>query len=132
MTTTGTSSVSPNSPQSAAVRLDPSAPGTIVPITRGGGDCARTVGVVLVDATGSRWQRTVDLERLLSVATIATGMVAATGFVAAAFRRPTAHVDRLTMGPGGWVSFRGGKKPEPHGLPRPWWAVVLRARPLGR
>jgi hypothetical protein len=107
-------------------------PGTVVPITRGAGKRARTIGVVLVDGTGVRWQRTPDLERAVTVATVVAGLVAASGFVAEAIRRPTARVDRLSMGPGGWVSFKGGEKPKPHGPRRPWWAVVLKARPLGR
>jgi hypothetical protein len=114
------------------VRLDSAAPAAIVPITRGTGDRLRTVGVVLVDSAGARWQRTVDVERLVTVATVVAGAVAAHGFVAAALRRPTARVDRLTMGPGGWVSFKGGEKPRPRGPRRPWWAAVLRARPLDR
>jgi len=104
----------------------------VVPITRGTGDGARTIGVVLVDPTGSRWQPTVDVERLATVATVTAGLVTVVGCLAAALRRPTARVDRLTMGPGGWVSFKGGGKPRPRGPRRPWWAVLLRARPLGR
>ena len=107
-----------------------SAPVQVVPVTRGVGRRSRTVGVVIADATGTRWQRTLDLERLLTVATVAGGLVAATGFVASALRRSGAHVDRITMGPGGWVSFKGGRKPQPHGPRRPWWAVLLRAQPL--
>jgi hypothetical protein len=103
----------------------------VVPITRGTGDGARTIGVVMVDPAGARWQRTADVERLAILATATAGLVAITGFVAAALRRPTARVDRLSMGPGGWVSFKGGEKPRPRGLRRPWWAVLLRARPLG-
>jgi len=105
---------------------------TVVPVIRGSGDRARTIGVVLVDPGESRWQRTIDIERLVTVATVTAGLVAAVGSIAAALRRPTARVDRLTMGPGGWVSFKGGEKPRPGGPRRPWWAVVLRARPLGR
>ena len=102
----------------------------IVPVTRGAGDRARTIGVVLVDADGARWQRTVDVERLLTVGTMTVGLLAATGVVASALRRSGAHVDRITMGPGGWVSFKGGRKPHPRGPHRPWWAVLLQARRL--
>jgi hypothetical protein len=44
--------------------------------------------------------------------------------------RPQA-VRTITMGPGGWVSFKGaaGTVPSPSGR-RPWWALVLRAQPL--
>ena len=124
----------------SAVRLDGAAPASVVPITRGSGERTRTVGVVLVDSGGARWQRTVDVERLATVATVVAGLVAVHGFAFAALRRPTARVDRLTMGPGGWVSFKGGEKPRPRRSrpeprrsgPRPWWAVALRARPLDR
>ena len=123
--------LSPNG-SGAAVVLPAGATPTVVPITRGSGGCTRTIGVVLLDATGTRWQRTTDLERLATVATATVGLVAAAGCVAAAVRRPIARVDRLTMGPGGWVSFKGGQKPRPRGPRRPWWAVLLRARPLDR
>jgi hypothetical protein len=102
----------------------------VVPITRGSGDRVRTIGVVLLDARGARWQPTLDLERLLAVAAAAAGLVAATGFISSALRQPGARVDRITMGPGGWVSFKGGRKPQPRGPRRPWWAVLLQARPL--
>jgi len=40
-------------------------------------------------------------------------------------------VQRITMGPGGWVSFKGtAAAPRLRGPHRPWWAVLLRARPL--
>ncbi|MFL6127914.1 MAG: hypothetical protein ACJ73E_02480 [Mycobacteriales bacterium] len=103
-----------------------------MPIRRGTGEGARTIGVVLLDPAGARWQRTADVERLVTVGTAAVGLAAVAGCVAAAVRRPTARVDRITMGPGGWVSFKGGRKPRPHGPRRPWWAVVLRARPLSK
>jgi hypothetical protein len=123
--------LSPNGSDSTVV-LPVGATPTVVPITRGTGGCSRTIGVVLVDGTGTRWQRTTDLERLATVVTATAGLVAAVGCVAAAVRRPTARVGRLTMGPGGWVSFKGGEKPRPRGPRRPWWAVLLRARPLSR
>ena len=55
------------------------------------------------------------------------GIVAAAAVgVATAVRRPSARVDRLSMGPGGWVSFRGFPVPKAERR-RPWWAVLLRA-----
>jgi hypothetical protein len=125
-----TTTLSPDGAGSAL--LPPGTAPVVVPITRGTGDRTRTIGVVLVGPAGSRWQPTVDLERLGTVAAATAGLVAVTGFVAAARRRPTARVDRLSMGPGGWVSFKGGEKPRPRGPRRPWWAVLLRARPLDR
>ena len=106
-----------------AVPMADGAP-TVIPVVRHG----RTVGVVLVDAEGARWQPTNDVDRLVTVATVTAGAVATAGLVAAAFRRP--RVQRITMGPGGWVSFKGGAAPHVHGPRRPWWAVLLRARPL--
>ena len=126
-----TATLSPTSTASAVALPAGRAP-TVVPITRGTNGCARTIGVVLIDSTGARWQRTADVERLATVAISTVGLVTAIGCAAAALRRPTARVDRLTMGPGGWVSFKGGEKPRPRGLRRPWWAVLLRARPLDR
>lgn len=102
-----------------------SAPG-VLPITRGG----RTVGVVLLGPDGGRWQSTTDTERVATVATLTGGAVVAIGLVAAAVRRP--RVQRITMGPGGWVSFRGPSRPRPRNLHRPWWAWLLGARPLDR
>ena len=81
------------------------------------------------DGTGYRWQPTRDLEHLVTIGTVAAGVVTAAGLVAAAFRRP--RVQRITMGPGGWVSFKGAESsPRLRGTRRPWWAVLLRARPL--
>ena len=127
-----TARTTPANGSTSAVRLPAGPAPAVVPVTRGIGGRARTIGVVLVDPAGPRWQRTLDVERLATVATATAGLVAAVGCVAAAARRPTARVDRLTMGPGGWVSFKGGEKPRPRGARRPWWAVLLRARPLDR
>jgi hypothetical protein len=82
---------------------------------------SRTVGLLVTDAAGTRWQRMVDLEGLARLAVVGATLVG----VAAATRRPSARVDRLSMGPGGWVSFRG--VPAPKAERRPWWAVLLRA-----
>ena len=130
MTVTQLSPRSADGMREAVVRPDRNGTVEIVPVTRGRGDRTRTIGVVLVDADGARWQRTVDLERLVTVGTVTAGLLAATGVVASALRRSGAHVDRITMGPGGWVSFKGGRKPQPHGPRRPWWAVLLQARPV--
>jgi len=106
-----------------AVPMADGAP-SVIPVVRHG----RTVGVVLVDDEGARWQPTSDVDRLVTVATVTAGAVATAGLVAAALRRP--KVQRITMGPGGWVSFKGGAAPHPRGARRPWWAVLLRAHPL--
>jgi hypothetical protein len=117
------------SPADALSTSDPSttpAAPSVVPVTHGD----RTIGVVVIDGQGSRWQRTPDLDRVLTVATVTGGAVAAVGLVAAAVGRP--RVQRITMGPGGWVSFRGAGSPRLRGVRRPWWAHLLRARPLDR
>lgn len=64
-------------------------------------------------------------------ARIAVGALAVAGATAVGLRwaaRPAA-VRTITMGPGGWVSFKG-VRPPPLGPRRPWWAVLLRAQPL--
>jgi hypothetical protein len=99
---------------------------SVVPVTCG----ERTIGVVLVDGDGCRWQRTTDLDHVLTVATVTGGAVATAGLIAAALGRP--RVQRITMGPGGWVSFRGAGTPRLRGVRRPWWAHLLRARPVDR
>jgi hypothetical protein len=110
-----------------AIRPDGAGATPLIPIIRNG----RTIGVVVPDGTGYRWQHTRDVDHLVTVATVTAGAVAATGLVAAAFRRP--RVQRITMGPGGWVSFKGTTTaPRLRGPRRPWWAVLLRARPLDR
>jgi hypothetical protein len=100
-------------------RVDPVVPPAVVPVRHRRG---RTVGLLVTDADGTRWQRTVDLEGVARLAIVGAALVG----VAAATRRPSARVDRLSMGPGGWVSFRGF--PAPKAERRPWWAVLLRAR----
>src|ERR671912_269189 len=57
--------------------LPAGAASTAMPVIRGTGDRARTIGVVLVDPGGARWQRTTDVERLVTVATVTAGLVAA-------------------------------------------------------
>jgi hypothetical protein len=60
---------------------------------------------------------------------IAVGALAVAGATAVGLRwasRPAAP-KTITMGPGGWVSFKG-LKPPPVGPRRPWWAVLLRAQ----
>jgi hypothetical protein len=46
-------------------------------------------------------------------------------------RPPVARVDRLSMGPGGWVSFKGFAVPKGRPERRPWWARLLRAHGVG-
>lgn len=113
--------------RAVGVDLQPAMPAApaIVQISRG----QRTIGVVLLDEHGARWQRTSDVDRLVTIATVTAGAAAVAGVLAAAVRRP--RVQHITMGPGGWVSFRGAGRARLRG-PRPWWAHLLRARPLDR
>ena len=108
-----------------AVRLDARGAPPVVPITRDG----RTIGVVVPDGAGYRWQPIRDVDHVATVATVTAGAVAVAGLVAAAFRRP--RVQRITMGPGSWVCFKEtATAPRLRASRRPWWAVLLRARPL--
>lgn len=93
-------------------------------VRRGSG---RTVGVIVEDRDGARWQPTPDVERLVRLGIVAAAAVALPVGLAAAARRPTARVDRLSMGPGGWVSFKGFAVPRGRPERRPWWARLLRA-----
>ena len=59
---------------------------------------------------------------------IAVGALAVAGATAVGLRwasRPAAPRE-ISMGPGGWVSFKG-LAPPPVEPRRPWWAVLLRA-----
>lgn len=101
----------------------------VLPVVRDPGN--RTIGVLVVDADGVRWQRTTDVEGIVQLGVVAAAMVALPVGIAAALRRPTARVDRLSMGPGGWVSFRGFAVPKRRRERRPWWARLLRAHQAG-
>ena len=60
---------------------------------------------------------------------LAVGALAVAGATAVGLRwagRPAAP-RTITMGPGGWVSFKGLPRPRV-GPRRPWWAVLLRAQ----
>jgi len=105
-------------------------------------------------ATAECSRPTVDLTRL-DLTRIATTAIAATAAVLVArqlARRPAPPIARVTMGPGGWVSMKGGAvavRParRPFGRPRPvtgvppaatstqrvpLWARVISAVPLQR
>ncbi|MEU4424791.1 hypothetical protein AB0F81_29575 [Actinoplanes sp. NPDC024001] len=63
--------------------------------------------------------------------TAATVIAVAVSAGIAARRRPA--IGTVTMGPGGWVSLRNSSAPALRAAPpasRPWWARILRARPL--
>jgi hypothetical protein len=96
-----------------------------IPILRG--SPGRTVGVLVDDGDGLRWQPTPDVEALVRLGIVAAAVVALPVGVTWGLRRPVARVDRLAMGPGGWVSFKGFAVPKGRQERRPWWARLLRA-----
>jgi hypothetical protein len=98
---------------------------TVTPVLRGRAE--RTVGVLVDEGDGLRWQPTPDVEGLVRLGIVATVAVALPVGVAWGLRRPVARVDRLSMGPGGWVSFKGFPVPKGRRKRRPWWARLLRA-----
>ena len=97
----------------------------------------------LVDSAAPSPRPAVDLTPVVVTAEIVIGAVAITRLLA---RRPSVPRVRVTMGPGGWVSVKGGTvgvRPakRPWGRPRqvtqtstpsraPIWARVLSAVPL--
>ncbi len=99
-------------------------------------------GVSLVTATSTRGPA-VDVTRIVTTTEVVVGAVLVARELA---RRPGAPRARVTMGPGGWVSMKGGTvavRPgsRPWGRPRPvpatepsrrapLWARVLSAVPL--
>jgi hypothetical protein len=105
----------------------------------GGG---RPVGAFVVRDGQARWHPAVDVTRLLTTAEVVVGAVLVAHRLA---RRPSTPRARVTMGPGGWVSMKGGavavrpgsrpfSRPRPiaaNGTQRaPIWARVLSAVPL--
>ena len=99
--------------------------GTVTRVLRG--RTRRTVGLIVEDGEVARWQPTPDVEGLVRLGIVAAATVALPVGLTAALRRPAARVDRLSMGPGGWVSFKGFAAPRGRPQRRPWWARLLRA-----
>ena len=98
---------------------------TVIPVVRG--RPGRTVGVLIDEGDGPRWQPTPDVEGLVRLGIVAAAAVALPVGVVWGLRKPVARVDRLSMGPGGWVSFKGFAVPKGRAERRPWWAHLLRA-----
>lgn len=83
--------------------------------------------------------RGVDWTRVITTAEVVLGAVLVARRLAA---RPAAAKASVTMGPGGWVSLKGGamtvrptgrgrrSRHDGVGARRPWWARLLRATPL--
>ncbi|PZG21579.1 hypothetical protein C1I95_07245 [Micromonospora craterilacus] len=115
----------PPGPVGPVLELPGTPPVALVPVTRD----RRPVGVFVAANGCVRYRRLPDPDRLLAAtAGVLTVGLAAAGVALLGRRRPPA-VGALTMGPGGWVSFRGLRPPAPR-APRPWWARLLRARRL--
>jgi hypothetical protein len=103
---------------------------------------AKPVGAFVVRDGDVQWRPAVDVTRLLVTAEVVAGAIVVAQRLA---RRPTSPAARVTMGPGGWVSMKGGTvavRPvrRPFGRPQPvtsrpearapLWARVLSAVPL--
>jgi hypothetical protein len=105
---------------------------------------SRPMGAFVVRDGRVRWHPAVDWTRVITTAEVMVGGVLIARRLAA---RPSAAKARVTMGPGGWVSMKGGvmavrpaerawrrhrsgpaaAAPRTH---RPWWARLLAATTL--
>jgi hypothetical protein len=105
---------------------------------------ARPMGAFVVKGGRVRWHPVVDLTRVITTAEVVVGGVLIARRLAA---RPSGAKALVTMGPGGWVSMKGGAmavRPANRawlrrrsGQPttgargrRPWWARLLAATAL--
>jgi hypothetical protein len=103
---------------------------------------ARPLGAFVVKDGKVRWHPVVDVTRVITTAELVVGGVLIARRLAA---RPSAAKAIVTMGPGGWVSMKGGVmavRPAERGwrrtrpvaaVPhtrRPWWARLLSATTL--
>ncbi|MGY1785196.1 hypothetical protein [Geodermatophilus sp. SYSU D00698] len=102
---------------------------------------ARPLGAFEVRDGRVRWHPVVDVTRVVTTAEVVLGAVAVASRLA---RRPSPAVAKVTMGPGGWVSMKGGamavrparrlwRRTRPLvSVRRPWWARLLAATALER
>jgi len=101
---------------------------------------ARPAGAFVVQDGSARWHPAIDLTRVLTTGEVVIGAVIIAHRL---MRRPSAARANVTMGPGGWVSMKGGamavrpserfwRKPAParEASRRPLWARLLAAKPL--
>jgi hypothetical protein len=104
---------------------------------------SRPMGAFVIHAVGRvRWHPVVDVTKVLTTAELVVGGVLIARRLAA---RPSAAKAAVSMGPGGWVSMKGGamavrpahrlwRRTRPPVVPsrrrRPWWARLLAAVPL--
>jgi hypothetical protein len=123
--------VMPSTPDMPIIPAVPSNPPTVIPAEVVGRRTRRSIGVFAVGPDGVRFQPAVDV-RTLTLAAAGVATVFAVAGAAAAARRSRPAVGAVTMGPGGWVSFKGVSAPalRPGTRPRPWWARLLRAHRL--
>lgn len=99
---------------------------------RDGSVTARPVGAFVVRDGKVCWRPAIDVTRLLTAAEVVVGAVVVAHRLS---RRPSSPRARVTMGPGGWVSMKGGtvavrESRRPFGRPRPVDARPGRHRPL--
>ncbi|MGY1641926.1 hypothetical protein ACI782_12445 [Geodermatophilus sp. SYSU D00703] len=98
---------------------------------------ARPLGAFVVREGRVRWHPAIDLTRVITTAEVVVGGVLVARRLAA---RPSGAKALVTMGPGGWVSMKGGamavrparrlwrrSRPTPPMRRRPWWARLLAA-----
>jgi len=105
---------------------------------------ARPLGAFVVRDGRVRWHPVVDVTRVITTAELVVGGVLIARRLAA---RPSGAKALVTMGPGGWVSMKGGAmavRPAERGwrrrrqhtaastarTRRPWWARLLSATAL--
>ncbi len=103
---------------------------------------SRPMGAFVLRNGRVRWHPAVDVTKVITTAELVVGGVMVARRLAA---RPSAARAAVTMGPGGWVSMKGGvmavrparrawRRTRPAGtgpLPRrPWWARLLAATAL--
>jgi hypothetical protein len=102
----------------------------------------RPMGAFVVRNGRVHWHPAVDLTRVVTTAEVVVGGVLIARQLA---KRPGSAKALVTMGPGGWVSMKGGvmavrpaerawrrRRPAPSVAPtaRPWWARLLSAKTL--
>jgi len=104
----------------------------------------RAVGAFVLRKGKVRWRPAVDVTKVITTAEVVVGAVLIARRLA---RRPSGAKALVTMGPGGWVSMKGGamsvrpanrawiprRRPVTHDAAprrRPWWARLLSAKAL--
>ena len=105
----------------------------------------RALGAFVVRNGKVRWRPALDVTKVITTAEVVVGGVLIARQLAG---RPSGAKSLVTMGPGGWVSMKGGAmsvRPANRGwIPRrrpaaqpsiarrrPWWARLLSAKALG-